>query len=1084
MANEFFTWDESAVIREYLRQAHKDGKLTQNLDAILSKAAETKAAQPSGDLFTDLTKLAEGLRKKGLIKKAQSLEEKILNLKKAEKQAYNSLLDLAHPKDTKMADATDNLGDVETLISQHEKIMAVINKTPNGKVAQILDKTGEILKIAQEDKANEINAYVEQGKVEAGKLEEALSSVPLDRLTFSHDFLFNLGNLPQIQLYAALAELDFKALHNFITRFNAAYGPGGKINERKLYDKIIGINYSSPGFEAEREKAKTFLNYLAPGLGDKFRLTETVNAAGNIERHQVNPKEVIDEVGKVLGGELVKYTAPLPLAVNRLQQRVSAALNPINSAYRMLLGLKPVTSSEGAGSVLFALNSAANSLGAFLQNKGAQETLKMVKTYFGLGGEINAKVTEVAANLTGLAQKLRQSGVMGADAVVDGKQAQMLAGKFKQALQTLYTSATGGKGKAGEGTDQYNAQLPKLNALAGVVLALQKASQTPTVYSDLFQQIGGAIPEATSLPKLNQAADNLLRNLGKGASDDSKNLTKLGQDSPLAGLTSVPATPSAPNPLEQALGKTPAKTPSPPSGMAYAPGSVSSGPKVSEEEKNAVKVMQLALRKLAMFVQGHKDLPQTGVAALLSVGKSDTISDMDGLWGPNTTHALTEAKKILESWNQTSEEKVPADLNTSQMLHKSGVVEAAQKNSQILTSFLHRVGGDVTGISGGLTSRPLDWLPRPLDFGKVEGKGEVALGLKDLSSLAALYDFTSKNNLLEVMMVKSPDPSKMDAVGFTVVQWGSLLAWLQQRAKWLFGQAVAAQHKAAAEGAQAYHAMATKLANEFNLLINSLGLTEPNQVVSSDFVRQFSASQKMKGLVEMMRGKGDLGTPEGMGYGGSREGYGRRSGRGRGGEGMGGWDEETAGYSDAQYLQPPFGRQIEFNNPYFRRLTSEFPIAKRMGVLGLEDLQNWTKDNVINMFRSTRGGENSNQAIIQALLAKGYVPHEKATPQIPPNWIYWVGPDGVPWVYSSDGRTSIPATTAYPALAQEAARIQSLNPRQSAVQFLNYLIGAVNDAKADWLTRARPSRQQVVNLNRFQEMWLESLHDKVNELMR
>lgn len=99
----------------------------------------------------NILKLCEGLRNKGFEKHARDLEEKFLNFKKADVHLYrvhdedgDDLVEFAHPEgDTNMGD--DDLGDVETIVSKHKKIVDVIQKEPTGKLASYVEQCKIVL---------------------------------------------------------------------------------------------------------------------------------------------------------------------------------------------------------------------------------------------------------------------------------------------------------------------------------------------------------------------------------------------------------------------------------------------------------------------------------------------------------------------------------------------------------------------------------------------------------------------------------------------------------------------------------------------------------------------------------------------------------------------------------------------------------------------------------------------------------------------------------------------------------------------------------------------------------------------------
>jgi hypothetical protein len=97
-------------------------------------------------LTPTLLSLCNKLRAKGFFKQATALEKNLLLLKtataqthlyRAHKETGEDLINSAHPDgDNKIVpDVSDNLGDVETIVSRHKKIVDVIQKEPTGKLA-------------------------------------------------------------------------------------------------------------------------------------------------------------------------------------------------------------------------------------------------------------------------------------------------------------------------------------------------------------------------------------------------------------------------------------------------------------------------------------------------------------------------------------------------------------------------------------------------------------------------------------------------------------------------------------------------------------------------------------------------------------------------------------------------------------------------------------------------------------------------------------------------------------------------------------------------------------------------------------
>jgi hypothetical protein len=77
---------DSPVMIELARQAIQKGTVKPlSMDEILKNASDTQVddCQPSGNLMLDVSRLAEGLRAKGYVKEAISLEAKLMEYKRA-----------------------------------------------------------------------------------------------------------------------------------------------------------------------------------------------------------------------------------------------------------------------------------------------------------------------------------------------------------------------------------------------------------------------------------------------------------------------------------------------------------------------------------------------------------------------------------------------------------------------------------------------------------------------------------------------------------------------------------------------------------------------------------------------------------------------------------------------------------------------------------------------------------------------------------------------------------------------------------------------------------------------------------------
>lgn len=144
-------------------------EIMSDLEAQKPKVADVKVENhiPSS-LDEKLLILCEHLRQNGFDKYASNLEDRMLILKQADVHMYRvhdedgeDLVDLAHPDgDAHMADAKDKNGDVETIVSQHKKIVDVITKEPNGKLASYVDQCKIVLGFKKKAQSSDIRPYL------------------------------------------------------------------------------------------------------------------------------------------------------------------------------------------------------------------------------------------------------------------------------------------------------------------------------------------------------------------------------------------------------------------------------------------------------------------------------------------------------------------------------------------------------------------------------------------------------------------------------------------------------------------------------------------------------------------------------------------------------------------------------------------------------------------------------------------------------------------------------------------------------------------------------------------------------------
>lgn len=182
----------SEIYRAMEREAVKKGFFDPSPEEIVRLAAEQTDfiressvidAKSTGDLFADVSKLVDGLKRRGYVVQAEEISNNLLMYKQAECALYNLKMetnqeytDLAHPEGN--ADIVDagELGEIETQQSMADKILAVVRKTPTGKLASLAET---VVKLAQ-DVGPAVIAF---GNIQA-KLK-AFPKLDVDKVSFT-----------------------------------------------------------------------------------------------------------------------------------------------------------------------------------------------------------------------------------------------------------------------------------------------------------------------------------------------------------------------------------------------------------------------------------------------------------------------------------------------------------------------------------------------------------------------------------------------------------------------------------------------------------------------------------------------------------------------------------------------------------------------------------------------------------------------------------------------------------------------------------------------------------------------------------
>jgi hypothetical protein len=142
MTFKHINFGDSPIMRSYEQVAIKRGMVDTN--EVVKTAAVKEEYAVTDNLFSDMIRLATGLREKGLVVEAEVLEDKIFQHKQAAKAVKDDgekMLEEAHPEgDVTVAPSKGNYGRMLTQKTTQEEILKVVNKTPTGK----FDKKAQI----------------------------------------------------------------------------------------------------------------------------------------------------------------------------------------------------------------------------------------------------------------------------------------------------------------------------------------------------------------------------------------------------------------------------------------------------------------------------------------------------------------------------------------------------------------------------------------------------------------------------------------------------------------------------------------------------------------------------------------------------------------------------------------------------------------------------------------------------------------------------------------------------------------------------------------------------------------------------
>lgn len=545
---------DSPVMRSLARQEIQKGTIKPQ--EFVKEASLSIVA--SGDLFTDLVVLASSLRDKGFVKEAVSLEEKIFAYKKAAKDAGEVFLDKAHPEgDTKMGDAKDQLGEVETLPSAHRKMEEMVKKMPTGKLAQaqgLLNAVGYILKVGQ----TSLDESEEELSGRQGNVQKSMKDTVEYLSTRVPYVVETLKSQDCISSYWRFSEQLLASYKPARQLFGEYTEKGAEVNRYYSNNLVLfedenfqGDPYAkvlskiTPLAQARNANELTTYGNLV-GLGNKYfygsQPSESKHAHAAKNPEQANSAMFKDNVSSIFEWDLLsgvrswgkgegafginsdklkeaaKAIADAQIAIGRslfapelfdaadkkLQGKVVQILIPYNTVIKLFAEFKPETIKSVAQNAA-GMRKQAVVLMDYTENGPLYKELLTLKGFIFPNWQpnISEKSASAIAQINEIVAFLGTKSTNEGDVIIEDSS--VAANTFKSIAQIFFNA----KKDLDKKSQMYQNFLANQRKVYGLSKLIAGATGKP--YSELYKQIKAYLPKATSYDKLVEIANNLVQ---------------------------------------------------------------------------------------------------------------------------------------------------------------------------------------------------------------------------------------------------------------------------------------------------------------------------------------------------------------------------------------------------------------------------------------------------------------------------------------------------------------------------------------------------------------------------------------------
>lgn len=1125
-------FDDSPVMRELARQAVKNGTIqTESVSDIVKKASATKSYQPTGDLYTDLFKLASGLRDRGFVKEADGLEDKILIMKQAESHLYRAidedgedLLDFAHPDgDAKVSDAQEGNGIVETLPSAHQKMVDVVNKTPTGKYAKLIDDiilaTAYALDVDLKKFAAEEDDMEEELSGKGSKKKELLGKINAflaDRFTKVNDLL-----------KASYQEFNPPA---WAFRAEDLLDPGSSQKFKNLYGELAVVNPRN--LDLWKPKMRRFYgdeNFAGDPLGE---LARVIRSAGNKE-------ELVawgNEAGQGVGNTYFSGSQPSKEKQEYIRENPESVRSPLyrdnpNSVWVW----RPGVQEAGFGHIPFsmppgvfvadenktvaaarAINDALvtfyNSMvgpdklaaaSGKIQEDASKyfNELKEVAGLFEREPEIDANVTSLAPIVTAINETISKLQHLSPKGGAGKKFATLVDSRFGEGWRPIaFTNVDAatkevagmvdflGKNTLTPGdaliTDPKAANLflatakmyrdaeehvkdPKVlekfkkykQLTYKLYKVLQNAQGRP--YSEVAEEVKKLYPNATSYEKLLNEAQTWAQESSELTGRPADEYITAADRNDLVKLATPPGgDPGAAKP-------TAAPGSGKPAGGTPAPGQARSAPVKKTPDMEAVARMQFALSQMAGMINqfGKEKFPKVFNANDANFiwstgpGKNAGPDRFDGKWGANTAKALATAKKYVDA-----------------LPNKVGTIVTAEPRGYWTGSGHSK---DVTAEAGE-NLRVL--------YAGMQAAGYSATGAPTTKA-AAVYDKLPKNlQFSQSEMMSNPEVGGMYPVtSDTMRSMASLYKFLLEKLG-VEPQAIQSddpmQPNLRGLTIRKWDEILKWFMNRAKYIQSNLARDDAerqsagnyhsdavrlwNQLVGYGKAAKLTLNDMDKLLPENQLPGGSVGIG-GVGGAGSayKQGPGAR-GRGKGREAGGQDDMEGRRMQMAppDNTAPPIGEVLDLR-------TEWWPDMNLQDVLRLDQFRRVPAARMAMRFFPDMSDKSDEDVQLEAIKHLGYRP------------VGEFRPDENSWVVQVRGPTGRPVNKLFvdlPKAEQTMSQLRSRDPLNNYQRFLNQLMGNLRKVYDDWMSQVDPSSAEASAVQDYYDRWVQGISKQYRDI--